>query len=184
MKLYLLKALSLIVVAMGLLAVTGCATAPRSEQGRENLRNEALDVIAEAQHDDPTLAKVMNEAVAYAVFPTVGKGGLGIAGAYGHGALFQGGKVIGYCDITQASIGFVAGGQAYSEILCFKDVEALASFMDGRFAFDAQATAVAIQSGAGSNAKFAHGVAVFTRGEKGLMFEASIGGQKFSYVDR
>jgi lipid-binding SYLF domain-containing protein len=82
---------------------------------------------------------------------------------------------------VQGSIGFQLGGQAYSEIICFSTREALALFKSGNFAFDAQATAVALKSGAGANAKYSNGVAVFTMDESGLMFEASIGGQKFSY---
>jgi lipid-binding SYLF domain-containing protein len=86
--------------------------------------------------------------------------------------------------MTQATIGLALGGQSYSEIIVFKTPDALAKFKQGNFRFDAQATAVAIESGAGANAKFAHDVAVFTMDEAGLMYEASVGGQKFSYEDK
>jgi lipid-binding SYLF domain-containing protein len=115
------------------------------------------------------------------VFPTVGKGAVGVGGAYGRGVLYEGGVVTGYCDLTQGSIGLQLGGQAYSQIIAFSTAEALTLFKTGNFAFDAQATAVALKSGAGANAKYSNGVAVFTMDESGLMFEASIGGQKFSY---
>jgi lipid-binding SYLF domain-containing protein len=115
------------------------------------------------------------------VFPTVGKGAVGVGGAYGKGVLYENGTPVGYCDLSQASIGLQLGGQGYTEIIAFENQDALNRFKSGNFAFDAQATAVALKSGAGANAKYANGVAVFTMDEAGLMYEASIGGQKFSY---
>jgi lipid-binding SYLF domain-containing protein len=88
---------------------------------------------------------------------------------------------VGYCDLSQASVGFQLGAQTYSEILCFEDQKAFDRFKAGTFTFDAQATAVALESGAGANAKYNEGVSVFTMDEKGLMFEAAVGGQEFSY---
>jgi lipid-binding SYLF domain-containing protein len=115
------------------------------------------------------------------VFPGVGKGGVGVGGAYGRGELFEGGKLAGYCTLTQASIGLQLGGQKYTELIFFETKAALDRFKSGNFAFAAQASAVALKSGASANAKYAGGVAVFTMGEAGLMYEASIGGQKFSF---
>jgi len=170
--------------AAGLLALSACSTAPRSAEGRTDIRNEAASSVSTAQRNDPTLALLLREAPGHAVFPTVGKGAIGIGGAYGKGVLYEGGAVVGYCDLTQASIGFQLGGQSYSEIIVFSTKEALSSFKSGNFTFDAQATAVALKSGAGANAKYSNGVAVFTMNEAGLMYEASIGGQKFSYQAR
>ncbi|MEK6703838.1 MAG: YSC84-related protein, partial [Planctomycetota bacterium] len=113
--------------------------------------------------------------------PNVGKGAVAIGGAYGRGVLYEGGEFAGYCDLTQASIGFALGGQEYTEIIAFKTQDALSSFKNGTFEFGAQATAVALYSGAGANARYSGGVAVFTMDEAGLMYEASIGGQSFSY---
>jgi lipid-binding SYLF domain-containing protein len=138
-------------------------------------------VLAKAQANDPTLAKVLNEAHGYAVFPSIGKGAIGIGGACGRGVLYENGKAVGYCDMKQASIGLQLGGQTYAEIIAFTTKEALDSFKTGNFAFDAQATAVALKSGASANAKYSNGVAVFTMDEAGLMYEASVGGQKFNY---
>lgn len=163
------------------LGLTSCTTAPRSEEGKADIRIKAADALAEAERNDPSLASVLQDAEGYAVFPTVGKGAAGIGGAYGKGVLYEGGNVTGYCDLSQASIGLQLGGQAYTEIIAFETSEALGRFKSGNFAFGAQATAVALKSGAGANAKYADGVAVFTMGETGLMYEASIGGQKFSY---
>ena len=163
------------------LALAACSTAPKTEEGKSDIRDKAANALATAQRNDPTLSPVIRDAKGYAVFPTVGKGGVGIGGAYGKGVLYEGGAFTGYCDLSQASIGLQLGGQAYTEIITFSTADALTRFKTGNFAFDAQATAVALKAGAGANAKYANGVAVFTMGESGLMFEASIGGQKFSY---
>ena len=166
---------------IGFLALTGCSTAPRSEEGKANIEVKASAALTTAHTSDPSLAKVFNIAAAYAVFPSVGKGAVGVGGAYGKGVLFEGGNAVGYCDLSQASIGLQLGGQSYTEILLFENKAAVDAFKQGDFHFDAQATAVALKSGAGANAKFTNGVLVFTMDEAGLMFEASIGGQKFSY---
>lgn len=167
-----------------LTAISGCATAPSSAEGRANIESEAGVTVRQARASDPSIGAVLDEAAGYAVFPTVGKGAIGVGGAYGKGVLYEGGTVVGYCDLTQASIGFQLGGQAYSEIVAFQTQEAVDYFRRGNLHFDAQATAVALTSGAGANARFTDGVCVFTMGEAGLMYEASIGGQKFTYIDK
>ena len=168
----------------GLLALAACSTAPATTEGKMELRHSSADALALAQNNDPSLRDLIRKSAGFAVFPSVGKGAIGIGGAYGKGDLYQNGAVVGYCDITQGSIGFALGGQAYTEILVFETPDAVEIFKNGNFRFDAQATAVALKSGAGANAKFANGVAVFTTDEAGLMYEASIGGQKFSYQSR
>jgi lipid-binding SYLF domain-containing protein len=163
------------------LALAACSTAPKSEGDKTDLKSDAAEVLAEARANDPSLGDELDKAQGYAVFPTVGKGAIGIGGAYGRGVLYENGAVTGYCDLTQASIGLALGGQAYTEIIVFSTEDALNDFKSDDLAFGAQATAVALKSGAGANAKYEDGVAVFTMGEAGLMYEASIGGQKFNY---
>ncbi|MBI1189451.1 MAG: hypothetical protein GC200_02045 [Tepidisphaera sp.] len=160
----------------------GCSTAPQSDLSRQELKDEAAAAVKQAEKTDTTMDKALSEAKGYAVFPTVGKGAIGIGGAYGRGVLYEGGSITGYCDLSQATIGLQLGGQAYTEIICFQDDVALQTFKTGNFAFAAEATAVALKSGAGANAKYANGIKVFTFGESGLMYEASIGGQKFSFL--
>lgn len=167
--------------AVGLLALTACTTAPSSSTGRSDIRRDADIALEKAQRSDPTLRNFMNASGGYAVFPSVGKGAVGVGGAYGRGVLYDSGVKVGYCDLSQASIGLQLGGQAYTEIICFENQYAVDRFKQGNLRFSAQATAVALKSGAGANAKYADGVAVFTSDEQGLMYEASIGGQKFSY---
>jgi len=169
---------------MGMLALTDCATAPPTAEGKADLRHSSADALSQAQHNDPSLRSVISDSSGYAVFPSVGKGAIGVGGAYGKGDVYQNGAVVGYCDMTQGSIGIQLGGQDYAEILVFQNPEALERFKNGTFSFDAQATAVAVQSGAGANAKFENGVAVFTMDEAGLMYEASVGGQNFAYQAR
>ncbi|MBS0198609.1 MAG: hypothetical protein JSR77_17815 [Planctomycetes bacterium] len=162
-------------------AFAACSTAPKSEEGKADIRSQAATTLVSAERNDPTLRPILRDAKGYAVFPSVGKGAVGVGGAYGKGVLYEDGVFSGYCDLTQASIGLQLGGQAYSEIIAFATPEALTLFKTGNFAFDAQATAVALKTGAGANAKYSNGVAVFTMDEAGLMYEASVGGQKFSY---
>jgi len=168
-------------VVVAVFLVTGCATAPKTAEGRAELNTKVRNSINSAVESDPGLKKFVDEAAGYAVFPTVGKGAVGVGGAFGRGELYEAGQLAGYCTLTQASIGLALGGQAYTELIFFETQAALDRFKTGNFAFAAQASAVALKSGASANAKYSDGVAVFTMGESGLMYEASIGGQKFSY---
>ena len=175
------KMLSLFAAALALSLFSGCATSPGSESGKTDLKVDAGQTIAAAKKNDPTLKRFFDESAGYAIFPSVGKGAIGVGGAYGRGVLYVKGQPVGYCDLTQATVGLQLGGQAYSEIIFFETANNVEDFKSGNFAFSAQATAVALKSVAGANAKYASGVAVFTCDEAGLMYEASIGGQKFSY---
>lgn len=137
----------------------------------------------------------------YAVFPTIGKGGIGIGGAHGTGRVYRGGKYVGDTSMTQVTVGLQLGGQAYSQMIFFQNKSAFDQFTGGNFEFGVQATAVAItagasaqagtggtgagasgtQSNAATHSNYHRGMAVFTVAKGGLMYEASIGGQKFSY---
>ena len=167
--------------SVGVLLLSGCSTAPKSVAGRENLDTEVQAAIQTARNTDPGLQKFFDTSAGYAVFPSVGKGAIGVGGAYGRGELFQGGQKVGYCTLTQASIGLALGGQEYTEIIFFETPEAVNKFKAGDLTFAAQASAVALKSGASANAKYSDNVLVFTLGQAGLMVEASIGGQKFNY---
>jgi lipid-binding SYLF domain-containing protein len=125
--------------------------------------------------------KFLGSASGYAVFPTIAKGGLIVGGAGGDGVLFVGGKPVGTANMGQASIGLQLGGQTYSEIIFFENPSTLSDFKNNHFQLDAQATAVAISAGASADANYTRGVAVFTMTKAGLMYEASVGGQKFTF---
>jgi lipid-binding SYLF domain-containing protein len=142
-----------------------------------------------------------DKSYGYAVFPTIGKGGVGIGAAHGSGRVYTGGQYVGDTKMTQVTVGLQLGGQAYSQIIFFEDQRAYEEFTGGNFEFGAQATAVAITAGASAQAgttgtsagagaskgestttgAYSKGMAVFTVAKGGLMYEASIGGQKFSY---
>ncbi|WP_455197076.1 hypothetical protein [Kaarinaea lacus] len=152
--------------------------------------------------ESPIVAKFFDNCYGYAVFPTIGKGGIGIGGAHGSGQVYADGKLTGKTSMTQVNIGFQFGGQAFSQIIFFEDQRAYKEFTSGEFEFSAQASAVAITAGAqakagtggataGATAKadagkqaevgYQKGMAVFTFVKGGLMYEASIGGQAFGF---
>jgi lipid-binding SYLF domain-containing protein len=142
---------------------------------------DAAAVVAKFKEKDPDLAKVFKSAKGYAVFPTVGKGGIGIGGARGKGYVYEGGKLVGRSTLTQVSIGLQLGGQAYSEVVFLKDAAAMKSFKSGKLKLDAQASAIALTARAAADLAWRDGVAIVTMAKGGLMYEASVGGQKFSF---
>ena len=165
----------------GVASLPGCHTAPKDDAGKQEMTEKVDATLAKAKTQDSTLEAFLGKAYGYAVFPKVGKGAVGVGGAYGKGQVFEQGKRVGYCDLSQATIGLALGGQTYTEIIAFENKEALDKFRHGGLKFAAQMTAVALQSGAALNAKYNDGVSVMTMGEKGLMAEASVGGQTFTY---
>jgi len=182
MKSTTLTVIRLLFVPILLLAVaSGCQTAPKTEADRASLQERTQHTIAAFQEEDPELTRFFSNSRGYAVFPSIGRGGAGVGGAYGRGILFEAGRMVGYCDVSQGTIGFQLGGQAFSQVIFFETDDALETFKTGNFAFTAQATAVAAKHGAAANADYERGVAVFTMVRGGLMYEAAIGGQKFSY---
>lgn len=161
-----------------------CSTIPKTAADRQALRDEAQFTINEFQRRDPSMTELFETSYGYAVFPTVGKGAIGVGGAYGKGIVYEQGEMIGYCDLSQGTVGVQLGGQSYREVIFFQNMAALDRFTSGEFAFAAQASAVAATSGASADADFNDGVLVFTMAKGGLMYEASIGGQKFSFVQQ
>lgn len=172
-----------------------------------------LALPAQADEYDDTIAlfqkavesgRFFSNAYGYAVFPTVGKGGIGIGGAYGKGRVYQMGKYVGDTSMTQLTVGFQLGGQAYSQIVFFQDQRAYSEFTGGSFEFSAEASAIAITAAAGATANtggssksasvdkndakavgnYNKGMATFTVAKGGLMYQATIGGQKFNYSPR
>jgi len=152
--------------------------------------------------ESPRAQEFFKNSYGYAVFPTVGKGGFGIGVAHGKGLVYVGGKITGNTSVTQISIGAQIGGQAYSQIIFFQDKRAYEEFTRGNFEFSAQASAVAITTGAQAQAgttgrsasantgmrdagaqegDYHKGMAVFVYAKGGFMYEASLGGQKYSF---
>ena len=163
------------------IALVGCQTAPQTESKRSELIESADSSLKQMTATDPSLKNFLDKSYAYAVFPSVGKGGLIAGGAYGRGVVYEQGNMIGYSDLSQATLGLQAGGQSYSEVLAFERKEDLDRFTAGRFTFAANASAVALKSGAADSARYTDGVAVFVKPIGGLMAEAAVGGQQFTY---
>jgi lipid-binding SYLF domain-containing protein len=167
------------------------------------LADKYEDALASFRAADETAAFFAG-AYGYALFPTIGKGGIGIGGAHGSGRVYADGVYIGDTKMTQLTVGFQLGGQAYSQIVFFEDKRAVEEFISGNFEFSAQATAVALTAGVSAEANtgggtsagasggrndaalthggYRKGMAIFTIARGGLMYEASLGGQKFSYT--
>lgn len=150
-------------------------------EDQEVANDKVAETIARFRNSDQTMKVFFEKAYGFAVFPTVGKGGLGIGAAYGKGEVYEQGTLVGRTSVTQLTIGFQLGGQAYSEIIFFKDKSTLEDFKGGNFELGAQASAVAATAGASADADYNNGVAIFTLAKGGLMYEASVGGQKFSF---
>jgi lipid-binding SYLF domain-containing protein len=148
---------------------------------RAAAQEDVPPVIEKFKAKDPGMGKIFADAVGYVVFPTVGKAGIGLGGARGKGWVYEGGHIIGKSTLTQVSFGFQFGGQAYSEIVFFQTPQALENFKQGHLKFDAQASAVALTARASADLAYRNGVAIVTMAKGGLMYEASVGGQKFSF---
>lgn len=163
------------------LFLTACSTAPEKPEGRDVLSSQIRECIALFEQRDPSIEKFFTKSYGYAVLPKNGKGGFWVGGAFGRGELFEQGKMVGYCSMSQATIGFSFGGEFFREIIFFRDKTDLDKFKTEEYTFAAQASTVAITAGAAAKADYKDGVAVFIMSDKGLMVDASVGGQKFSY---
>lgn len=168
---------------IGLLVAAPLAFAEWTPDSNNEMELSVAKAIVMAKDEDPGMLKWFEQAAGYAVFPRVGKGGIGIGGARGKGLLIQGDRTLGRVTLTQVTVGFQLGGQVYAEYIFFRDQTALEDFQRGNFELGAQVSAVAVTAGASADADYSKGVAVFTIAEGGLMYEASVGGQKFNYKD-
>ncbi len=143
---------------------------------------ETTDTIELFKRTDPDMVLWFTNAAGYAVFPGVTKGAIGIGAAHGTGEVFEKEKLIGSASLTQVTIGLQLGGQEYSEVIFFETKAALSNFTSNQLAMSAELSAIAAAEGAATHASYQQGVAVFTLAKGGLMFEASVGGQKFKFT--
>ena len=162
------------------LLISGWEPSNNSSAEESNANFKTIDALKRFK-EIRRLEPYFKEARGFAIFPNVGKGGFGIGGARGNGEVFENEKVIGSTTLTQLSIGFQLGGQAFSQIIFFQNKKDLDRFTDGNFEFGASASAALITEGANASADYSNGVAVMTFSKGGLMYEASIGGQKFTF---
>ena len=174
-----LSAISALMIGM-----TACATAPKTESERRSLEARADATLESMKGRDPGLPAVLDASYGYAVFPDIGKGGAVVGAAYGRGVLFEQGKMSGYVELNQGSIGAQLGGQTFAELVVFHDREPVDRLKAGTFEFGASASAVALTTGAAAGASFTDGVAVFTVPLGGMMAELTVSGQKLNFQPR
>lgn len=174
---------------------------PSEPQMTQDITESEFEQTVSAFHQAPQSAAFFDHAYGYAVFPTIGKVGFVIGGAYGKGRVYEQGRYSGDVEMTQATIGFQLGGQAFSQIVFFQDQRAYDEFTSGNFEFGAQASAIIITAGANAEAstkgtsasanagdkyvkadgQYYKGMAVFSLAKGGLMYEATLGGQKYNF---
>jgi lipid-binding SYLF domain-containing protein len=172
------------VLAGLMIGMGACATAPKTEAGRQSLEASAEATLGSMRARDPGLPNLLDSAYGYAVFPDIGKGGMVVGAAYGRGVLFEHGHPTGYVELNQGSVGAQLGGQSFSELVVFRDNFAVERLKVGQFELGANASAVALTEGAAGAASFTDGVAVFTIPKGGLMAELSVTGQKLNFQPR
>ena len=173
MKKILLFSLIIFVTSISLTAQIG-GWDPEAVEKAEQTKKDFLD-------KDSSMKAFFGEAYGFVIFPSIGKGAIGVGGAHGKGIMFKNDIPHGEAKMTQVTIGFQWGGQAYSEVIFFEDKESFDRFTKSKFEFAAQVSAVAATAGASADVAYEDGVAVFTMVKGGLMYEASVGGQKFKY---
>jgi lipid-binding SYLF domain-containing protein len=170
------KLSNLALAAFLVIAVTFTARAAN------DIRTEVELTIAKFKQADPGLQTFFDNSAGYAVFPGVGKGGFIIGGQRGKGLVYEQGRVVGEATLTEANIGAQVGGESFDQVIFFETPGVLQEFKQGKFVMSADANAVAATAGAEKMAKYQQGVAVFTLPRKGLMVQATVGGQKFKFT--
>jgi lipid-binding SYLF domain-containing protein len=175
-----ISAIARSIFLLAMLFISGVLLAQKDSKDTKLIADSkaAKDAFIKA---DGLMQNLFDKSYGYAIFPNVGKGAIGVGGAAGNGIVYEGGKVIGKASMKQVTVGFQWGGQAYREVIFFENKETLDRFKENKVEFSAQASAVAANKGASGNVKYANGVMIFTQEKGGLMYEASVGGQKFKY---
>jgi len=174
------RAIFAVIAAISMAAISSHAFAFEPNVN-DRLELDVQRAIIDIKKADPGIETFFEKAAGFAVFPSVGKGGIVIGGAYGKGLVIVNDVVDGYTSMSQATIGLQLGGQKYAQFIFFRDEVALDHFKRGNFEFGAQASAVAVTAGASADANYDSGVVVFTQAGGGLMFEGTVGGQRFTY---
>jgi lipid-binding SYLF domain-containing protein len=169
-----------------LITLTALLTAPAlyaQDARQERLIDDAENAKSNFTESDKLLEDMFDHAYGYAIFPNVGKGAAGIGGAAGSGIVYEQGKTIGSVKMKQLTVGLQIGGQAYREVIFFEDKATLERFKTNELEFAAKTSAAAINASAEENKdpEFKDGVLVFTQKKSGIMYDASIGGQKFNF---
>jgi len=160
---------------------TNKKTAEASNNIDSELAEKANNTLADFISSDPGINNFFENAYGYAVFPTIGKAGFGVGGAHGKGIVYKQGVASGTTSMTQVTLGLQMGAQGFSEVIFFENQKTYEHFIKGNYEAGAQVSAVVVKKGAAAQTKYSEGIAIFTHVKGGLMAEASIGGQKFSF---
>jgi lipid-binding SYLF domain-containing protein len=163
-------------------AMAGCSVSPKKPEAKAVLDAQATEAVAVMRQRDPSIERFFQQSYGYAILPKVFKGGIWAGGAYGKGIVYENNMKVGYCDMSQATLGFTFGGEYFREIIFFRQMQDMNKFKAQEYTFAAQATAVALTAGAAAKADYKDGMAVFATTDKGLMVDASVGGQKFRFT--
>ena len=166
------------------IVLAGCSTVPERPEAKTVLTAEVNETIAIFKEKDPDIQRFIDHSYGYAVLPKVFKGAVLVGGAHGKGEVYEQGKMVGYCSMSQATLGISLGGEYFREIIFFQKKDDLDVFKTEEMTFSAQVTGVAATIGAAAKADYQSGMAVFVTTDKGLMVDASLGGQQFKYVSK
>src|SRR3954452_15763501 len=182
-RLLMRTAIASMAVAAMVVMVGGCSnsSAPKTPEQRQSLVAEADAALLSMIAKDPSLRDFVDRSPGYAIYPNVGKAGVGIGGAYGRGVLYEHGRPTGYTELKQGSVGLQLGAQSYAELIVFENDAAIARIKSGDFDVGGEASAVALKANAATVASFQGGAAVFQMSRGGLMAAAAINGQKLNY---
>lgn len=177
-----MKTMPMVLAGLVMMVFAGCATAPQKLTEKRKLSDDVQVAVAKFKAKDPSIEKFFQYSAGYAVLPKVFKAAFIGGGAYGKGEVFdKTGRKIGYCDISQGTLGLSIGGEFFREILFFERTHDFNMFQQQEFTLSAQATAVAIKAGAAAKTDYRNGIAVFLMTDAGLMVDASVGGQQFGF---
>ncbi len=173
--------LAIALLCVAVMGMSCAAPRPSSIQGQDTLSAQVREAVAMFKAKNPGIQVFFDRSYAYAVFPQVTKGAWIVGGAFGRGEAFSQGTKVGYCSLSQATLGFSFGGEYFREIIFFQDEYDLERFATSNFAFSGQMTAVALTAGKAVKVDYQDGMAVFVMPQAGLMVDASMGGQAFEY---
>ena len=176
-----LKSFPLTISFLTLALFMSISTPAQKDEDDDKVIADAVVAKQDFIRSDALMQTLFDNSYGYVIFPNVGKGAIGIGGAAGNGAVYQKGALIGMASMKQVSVGFQWGGQAYREVIFFETEADLNRFRENKIEFSGQASAVAVTKGAAANIKYKNGVMIFSQTKGGLMYEASVGGQKFKF---
>jgi len=164
--------------------VVGCSTAPRTQEARDELVRDAAVALSDWNRQAPGIESFAWAGYGYVMFPGIGKGGVGIGAGYGRGVVYEHTRHVGFADLSQGSLGLLIGGQSYQELIVFDDKATMERFKHGQFDLSADSTGVMVKWGYTTRVRLIEGVTVFFRPIGGAMVEATVSGQRFSFVDK